>query len=562
MSGIGDVLAEIRDFTWDLGGASGEVRSVAGMWRQLQADLLTEHGNLALVSRRLRPAWNDEAGTRAAGFIDALASAVRDQASQGGTLASSLDDAADRIDAANAQLHDIYLQIGIQLGIDLALQWVPFVDVGLDAATVARALLWLGRARTIVAELIAFLSRLVGLFVINAVSTFVIRAVERGIVTRNALNGLAWTPTDLQQTLAGAAAGAIPGAVIGARGGMLLSSLPRVGRLSVPLAGGLRLPLGALLRLAEPFPTYMLTAGVAGMGGSALNSVLDHQRPTWGQVLSAGAWSVAAAGLGAGTLTFASRFVSRGPIEWPGETQLKVGSGAPFSWISSNSRIGRIANWRFWSSGDLPVLPRTANGSVLADQSTRVFVGSPSGEVQITYKLRGPFEMTMGGLYVGTGSGAQRVRDLGIVVAPRGVPEYFPLNSALRPPPGTEPAFARPGAQMLVGNLFNLGFDVNPFFGPQVREAKHLAFQSAATNLGALPTVQASAPLAPPAPGRLARYVVRPGDTLWAIAARQYGYPTVYTDVAGANRIGDPGLIFPGQQLVLPAVPVPVTSSR
>jgi hypothetical protein len=372
------------------------------------------------------------------------------------------------------------------------------------------------------------------------------------------VNAVAWTTTDLQQSLAGALAGAIPGAVIGARGGMLLSSLPRLGRLSVPLVRGLRLPLGAMLRAVEPFPTYMLTAGAAGMGGSALNSLLDHQKPTWGQVLSAGAWSVAAAGLGAGALTFGSRFVSRGPIEWPGSTQLEVGSGKPFSWISSNSRLGRIANWRFWSSGDLPVVPRTVNGNVLLDQSTRVFVGSPNGEVQITYRLRGPFEMTMGGLYVGRGGSAQRVRDLGIVMATQGGPEYVPLNSALRPPPGTEPVFARPAAQMLVGNLFNLGFDVNPLFGPQVRQAKHLTFQTAAPNLPGLPAIQAVGSLAPPPPGHLATLVVRPGDTLWAIAARQYGYPTAFADIAGANRIGDPNLIHPGQRLVLPTVPIPV----
>jgi hypothetical protein len=199
---------------------------------------------------------------------------------------------------------------------------------------------------------------------------------------------------------------------------------------------------------------------------------------------------------------------------------------------------------------------------VLVNQSTRVFVGSASGEVQVNYRMRGPFEMTMGGLYVGKGGGAQRVRDLGIVMVPRGIPDYFPLNSALRPPPGTERALARPGAQMLVGNLFNLGFDVNPFFGAQVREAKHLEFPSAAPALGGLPAIQPLAPPAPPAPGHLARHVVRPGETLWAIAAQQYGYPTVYPDIAGANRIGDPDLIFPGQELVLPAVPFPVISSR
>jgi nucleoid-associated protein YgaU len=110
---------------------------------------------------------------------------------------------------------------------------------------------------------------------------------------------------------------------------------------------------------------------------------------------------------------------------------------------------------------------------------------------------------------------------------------------------------------MLVGNLFNLAFDVNPLFGSQVRQAKHLTFKTAAPNLAGLPAIQALGSLAPPAPGHLATHLVRPGETLWAIAARQYGYPTAFADIAGANRIGDPNLIHPGQRLVLPAVPIP-----
>ena len=114
---------------------------------------------------------------------------------------------------------------------------------------------------------------------------------------------------------------------------------------------------------------------------------------------------------------------------------------------------------------------------------------------------------------------------------------------------------------MLVGNLFNLGFDVNPIVGAQVREAKHLVFQSAAPNLGALPTIHPLAALAPPAPGHLASHDVRSGDTLWAIAAAQYGDPTAYVDIARANGIRNPDLIHPGKHLVLPAIPPPAPAA-
>jgi nucleoid-associated protein YgaU len=49
-------------------------------------------------------------------------------------------------------------------------------------------------------------------------------------------------------------------------------------------------------------------------------------------------------------------------------------------------------------------------------------------------------------------------------------------------------------------------------------------------------------------------YVVRPGDSLSAIALRVYGnaamWPAIYA--ANADQIGNPNLIYPGQALRLP----------
>ena len=52
------------------------------------------------------------------------------------------------------------------------------------------------------------------------------------------------------------------------------------------------------------------------------------------------------------------------------------------------------------------------------------------------------------------------------------------------------------------------------------------------------------------------RYVVRPGDTLWAIAERLSpgGDPRPLVDaIAGANGV-DPGHLVPGQTLLVPGV--------
>jgi nucleoid-associated protein YgaU len=57
-------------------------------------------------------------------------------------------------------------------------------------------------------------------------------------------------------------------------------------------------------------------------------------------------------------------------------------------------------------------------------------------------------------------------------------------------------------------------------------------------------------------------YVVQPGDTLWALAARYLGNPLRYQELFALNRgisqidgftLVDPNLIYPGMKLLLPA---------
>ncbi len=46
-------------------------------------------------------------------------------------------------------------------------------------------------------------------------------------------------------------------------------------------------------------------------------------------------------------------------------------------------------------------------------------------------------------------------------------------------------------------------------------------------------------------------YVVKRGDTLWAIAKRYTGSGTNYPSIASKNHIKNPNLIYPGQKLVI-----------
>lgn len=69
----------------------------------------------------------------------------------------------------------------------------------------------------------------------------------------------------------------------------------------------------------------------------------------------------------------------------------------------------------------------------------------------------------------------------------------------------------------------------------------------------------------PPAPGHHVgggTVTVQPGDTLWEIAKERLGNPLLWPLIEQANpQVGPNGLIFPGQKLTIPQIPVPPTGS-
>lgn len=63
------------------------------------------------------------------------------------------------------------------------------------------------------------------------------------------------------------------------------------------------------------------------------------------------------------------------------------------------------------------------------------------------------------------------------------------------------------------------------------------------------------APTPEPAPAPSGTYyTVVPGDNLWGIAERFYGDGTRYPEIAAANGVENPSLIFPGQTFLIPGV--------
>jgi WXG100 family type VII secretion target len=65
-------------------------------------------------------------------------------------------------------------------------------------------------------------------------------------------------------------------------------------------------------------------------------------------------------------------------------------------------------------------------------------------------------------------------------------------------------------------------------------------------------------PLQPPLPAHASTYVVHGGDSLWAIAHSEYGDGAKYGIIAAANHLSPPYTIDPGQTLTIPALPQPV----
>ena len=97
----------------------------------------------------------------------------------------------------------------------------------------------------------------------------------------------------------------------------------------------------------------------------------------------------------------------------------------------------------------------------------------------------------------------------------------------------------------------------------RVRRRRRLALATMAVAVGVVLSAPVAAALGRhggPDPGSPARrgervYVVRSGDTLWSIAERVDGDtdPRAVVDAIAARNAIDPGSVFPGESLVIPA---------
>jgi LysM repeat protein len=75
----------------------------------------------------------------------------------------------------------------------------------------------------------------------------------------------------------------------------------------------------------------------------------------------------------------------------------------------------------------------------------------------------------------------------------------------------------------------------------------------------AKPAAPAAKPAAPAAPAASGTYVVRAGDTIWAIASR---HGVSVQAMFAANKIGASSIIYPGQKLTIPANGSPAPAAK
>ncbi len=111
---------------------------------------------------------------------------------------------------------------------------------------------------------------------------------------------------------------------------------------------------------------------------------------------------------------------------------------------------------------------------------------------------------------------------------------------------------ARPFSVLVTVEAFDwrmqAGEDDDIYYQLELRE--HREFGTAAVSSGAGSAVQK--PAAEKNPAAPAVYVVKKGDTLWAIARRFLGDGRRYKEIAAASGVRNPNLIFPGQKLRIP----------
>jgi WXG100 family type VII secretion target len=125
------------------GGRPDELRQAAKAWRQLKEDVAGADGLLKALDRNVEDTvghtWRGEAAEAFREHWLEFKAAVEDGVEEYDDIAKQLDEVADEIETVNDEIHAIYAEIGVSIGVGVALSFVSFgVAGGAAAANVTR----------------------------------------------------------------------------------------------------------------------------------------------------------------------------------------------------------------------------------------------------------------------------------------------------------------------------------------------------------------------------------------------------------------------------------------
>lgn len=147
MSGNESVAEEIVEAGFEVispGGRPEELRQAAKAWRRLKSDVAGPEGILKALDKNVEATVGDTwSGPAADAFRKhwiEFRKAVEQATEQYDEIAKGLDEAADAIEECNDEIHAIYAEIGISIGVGVALSFVTFGFGGAAAAANAARL--------------------------------------------------------------------------------------------------------------------------------------------------------------------------------------------------------------------------------------------------------------------------------------------------------------------------------------------------------------------------------------------------------------------------------------
>ncbi|MET9516911.1 WXG100 family type VII secretion target [Streptomyces sp. NPDC002994] len=135
---VGEELVELGIELVNPGGRPEELRQAAKAWRRLQAEVAGAEGLLKALDRKVEDVvgdtWRGPAAEAFEQHWHEVSAAIAKSTAQYDEVARQLDEAADTIEQVNSEIHDIYIEIGVSIGVGVALS---FVTLGLGSAAAA-----------------------------------------------------------------------------------------------------------------------------------------------------------------------------------------------------------------------------------------------------------------------------------------------------------------------------------------------------------------------------------------------------------------------------------------